>query len=92
MDSKLKNKLREIFNKHDVMGIYFGKDVNFDEYDPEIKKLPFIFHEKLSLKEFTDELHKLFQRMFSKEIVGNKTKYLKLAKEVYELLKLDKND
>ncbi len=90
MNLKLKDKLRERFNEHDLIGIYYGKGINFDEYDPEIEQLPLILHEKLSLKGFTDELHKLFQRMFSKELAGNKAKYWKLAKETYDLLKLGK--
>lgn len=87
MDSKLKAALREIFNKHDPIEIYCGKGVNFDEYDPEIKQLPLIFHKNMDLKEFADKLHKLFQKMFSPDIVGNKAKYGKLAKEAYDLLK-----
>ncbi len=87
MNRKLKNTLREIFNRHDPIGIYFGKNANFDEYDPEIRQLPLIFHKEMALKEFTDKLHKLFQRMFFPEIAGNKAKYGKLAKQIYELLK-----
>lgn len=85
METKLKNNLRAIFNKYDPMGIYSGKNVNFDEYDPEIEQLPLIFDKKLTLKEFEDRLYKLFQRMFFPEI--DKTKLKKLAKESYILLK-----
>ena len=86
MNLKLKNKLREIFNKHDIIGIYQDKDVNFDEYDPEIEQLPPLFKKTASVNVFTEKLHEVFQRMFSKEDAGNKNRYGKLAKEVYEAL------
>ncbi len=92
MDSKLKNKLRKIFNKHDPIGIYFGRNMNFDEYDPEIKQLPSIFYKARSRGKFQEEFYELFVRMFFKNIVGNKVKYKKLAKEVYDLLKVDKDE
>ena len=69
------------------MGIYFGKDVNFDEYDPEIEKIKLPLHKNLTLKEFTDQIHEIFKRMFFPEIAGNKIKYKKLAKELYDLLR-----
>ncbi len=88
---KLKNELREIFNKHDPIGIYRDKETNFDEYDPEIEQLPLVFNKTSSVKEFADKLHEIFQRMFSKETAGKKANYRELAKDVYKLL-MAKND
>lgn len=90
MNLKLKNKLREIFNKHDLIGIYQDKDTNFDEYDPEIEQLPQVFRKTVSVKEFTEKLYEVFQRMLSKEVAGNKNRYDKLAKEVHEALRAQK--
>ena len=86
MNSKLKNKLRKIFNKHDPI-IYFGKDTNFDEYDPEIEGVILRFQRSNNLKKFTEEIYNLFQKMFSQEIAGPISKYKKLAEGVYDLLK-----
>lgn len=89
MNSKLKNKLRKIFNKYDPIGIYFGKNINFDEYDPEIKGLIIRFKRSKNLNEFTYEMHNLFQKMFFPEIAGTKKRYKKLSKEVYNLFKTE---
>ena len=86
MKKKIKNGLREIFNKHDPIGIYFGKETNFDEYDPEISGVIIRFNRSKNVSEFTSEIHNLVTKMFSKEIAGEKSKYKKLAKEVYEFL------
>jgi len=37
MKKEIEDKLRKIFNKHDLAGIYLDKEVNYDEYDPEIE-------------------------------------------------------
>ncbi len=86
MNLRLRNKLRSIFNKHDPIKIYFGKKVNFDEYDPEINRVLIRFNRSRSLQDFTDELHIVFQQMFDNKIAGQKSRYKKLAKEVYTLL------
>lgn len=86
MDTKTKNKLREIFNKHDPIKIYFGKKINFDEYDPEIRLVPKAFTKSKNKKEFLEEFHQIFIVMFSKEISGPKKKYETLAREVYTFL------
>ncbi|MEK6867238.1 MAG: hypothetical protein AABX98_00300 [Nanoarchaeota archaeon] len=90
MDAKTKNKLRAIFNKHDPIKIYFGKKVNFDEYDPEIHLLPQAFRGSKNRKEFKEEVHKIFIGMFSKEIAGSRLRYEILAREVYCFLKAEK--
>ncbi|MBI2653570.1 hypothetical protein HYX02_02040 [Candidatus Woesearchaeota archaeon] len=90
MNSKLKNKLRAIFNKHDPIGIYEDEKTNFDEYDPEIERLIPRFQRSNNLNEFTQEIYDLFQKMFSPELAGPKTRYKKLAKEVYDLLRRNK--
>lgn len=87
MHLKLKNKLRELFNKYDPIGIYVGEDINFDEYDPEISGLILRFKRSRNEDEFSDELYTVFKHMFSEDIAGSKSRYTKLSKEVYNLLK-----
>jgi len=85
MNLKLRNKLRKLFNKHDPIGIYENKDVNFDEYDPEISGLIIRFKRSKNEDEFLDELYIVFKNMFSERIAGSKNRYTKLAKEIYNL-------
>ena len=85
-DFELKTELRDIFNKYNLINIYESDKVNFDEYDPEINLVLKRFKKKISLVKFTDKLHKIFIRMFGEIIAGPKSKYKKLAREVYDLL------
>tara|TARA_Y100000310_G_C20278847_1_gene621618 strand:+ start:289 stop:576 length:288 start_codon:yes stop_codon:yes gene_type:complete len=86
MNTDIKNKLRKIFNNHDPIGIYCDKETNFDEYDPEIEGLIIRFNRSKNLDDFTSKIHTVFVNMFDKDIAGPKSKYNKLAKEVYNLL------
>ena len=83
---ELKNKLRRIFNKYDQIGIYENKKVNFDECDPEIRQVLKKFKKDITLTNFTEELYKIFVKMFDKQIAGSKSKYKNLAREVYYYL------
>jgi len=83
---KLKDALRRIFNKHDLIDIYENKKINFDEYDPEIRLVLKKIKRDMTLENFTDELHKIFVKMFDERIAGPKSKYKKLSKEVYDFL------
>ena len=85
INPNLRNKIRKIFNKHDPVGIYIHKNVNFDEYDPEISGVLIRFKRSKNLKEFTDEIHNVFHNMFSNMRIP-KDNLDKLAKDVYELL------
>jgi len=86
MNSNILSNLREIFNRHDPIGIYFGKEINWDEYDPEISELLVRWRRSKNLKEFTSEIHNVFVKMFDRGIAGPKSKYEKLSKEVYNFL------
>ncbi len=86
---KLKDALRMIFNKYDLIGIYESKKINFDEYDPEIELVLKKFKRNITLGNFADELHKIFVKMFDEQIAGPKSRYKKLAKEVYDFLTKD---
>ena len=88
MDLRLKNQLRDIFNKHDVAGIYFDKKTNYDEYDPEINQLIFVLNKVNNLSQMQTILSKIFERMFWKGFVKKKDTDI-LAKELYSLLKED---
>ena len=39
MNDKTLSEMRKIMNRHDPIRIYFGKKVNFDEYDPKINEI-----------------------------------------------------
>lgn len=74
------------------MGIYFGKDTNFDEYDPEIDGLIIRFNRSKNLRKFISEVHTVFVNMFDKSIAGPKSKYRKLAKGVHTFLTSQRKD
>ena len=85
MDTKLLNEMRRVVNKYDPIKIYSGKSVNFDEYDPEIRDIYFIFKKCNSLNKFTVEVHRVFKRWFDKGIAGDKKKYVQLSKDGFKL-------
>src|SRR3989344_6993641 len=87
IDNGLMNKLRIILNKQDPIGIYFGKKVNFDEYGPEIKNIYCDFNKCKNFKEFSSLVYSVFQYWFSSDIIGSKTKYNKISKEFYTILR-----
>lgn len=86
MNNALLNGMKEVLNKHDPIGIYSGKNVNFDEYNSEIKEIYKIFKRCKNLDEFIIEIHKIFINFFKEEIVGSKEKYIKISKDIFELL------
>ena len=87
MNTKIKQRLRKIFNKHDPIGIYENDKINVDEYDPEISGLIIRFKRSKNEDEFLLEIHTLFIKMFSEDIAGSKQRYKKLAHEIYSFLK-----
>lgn len=87
LNLKIRNKLRRIFNKHDVIRIYQSDEVNFDEYDPEIKEIFNRINKFKNKSEFLKNVHLVFIKMFGKDIAGNRNKYKKLSDEVYAYLK-----
>ena len=88
INSKLMNKLRTILNKYDPMGIYFGKNVNLNEYDPEIKNIYYDFKKCKNLKEFNKLVYSVFTYWFGGDVIGNKSKYSKISNEIYPVLKI----
>ncbi len=84
--SKIRNKLRDIFNKYDVIGIGIGKE-NYDEYDPEINELIRVLDKIRSLSQMQKSLLKIFEKMFWKSIVKEE-KIRGLAKDLYDFLKV----
>lgn len=63
--------------------------MNFDEYDPEIDDILTEFKRSKNLEEFTNEVHAMFVNLFNSRIAGPRSKYGKLAGEVYEFLKVN---
>lgn len=86
MNQKLLNEMRKIVNKHDPIGIYFNKNVNFDEYDLEIIDIHNIFRKCKDVDAFTVEVYRIFKHLFSADVVGNKNKYTCLSKELFDVL------
>lgn len=86
MDEKLINGMRKILNKHDPIGIYYGKKVNYDEYDPEISEILKVYKNCKNARVFTYKVHNIFKHMFSPEIAGNQKRYAQLSKELWNLL------
>ncbi len=86
MENKLLNGMRKILNNHDPIGIYFGKDVNFDEYDSEIEDIYKIFRKCKNLDKFVIEVHKIFIKWFSSEVAGKKEEYIDLSKDLFNFL------
>lgn len=78
--------MREIVTEYDPIGIYFGKNTNFDEYDPEIEDIFAEFKQCKSLEEFTAKVYRVFQKWFGSRIAGSKEKYTAISKDFYEFL------
>lgn len=87
MGKELKDTLREILNRHDPIAIYVNKKTNFDEYDPEITRILRVYKRYKDLDGFTDQVYKIFQKMFTIEIAGNRERYVLLSKDLWNLLK-----
>lgn len=85
------SQLRAITNKIDPMGIFLDKEVNFDEYDPEIKDMLQLFLKCKDFEEFYDGVYISFINWFDEANAGEKSKYHKLSGEVYKYLKSIKN-
>ncbi len=79
------NRLREIFNRHDPVGIYMSDDVNVDEYDPEIKDVQKTFHSTVEPKKFTKDVTQVFNKWFGKGLASDSA-IENLAKDVHEYL------
>lgn len=86
MDAKLLNEMRIILNKHDPIGIYFGKKINFDEYDSEINEIHKVFQISKGIAVFIDKVHNIFKKWFTPEIAGNKKRYVMISNELFNLL------
>ena len=90
MNDKTLSEMRKIMNRHDPIRIYFGKKVNFDEYDPKINEIYKTFKKSKNLDDFTIKVHKIFQKWFSSDLAGNKEIYISLSRDLFNLL-TDKN-
>lgn len=86
----MKNELRKTFNKHDVIDIFESDEINIDEYDPEIEEVLKLKYQKLTPAEFRTKIHKIFIKLFGKNIAGPKTRYKELAEEILVLFHKEK--
>lgn len=81
-----KNKLREISNKYDLAGIYMDKEVNFNEYDPEINFILKGSKDCANLKDFEKLVRETFIKYFGRGLAFRWT-FNKLAKKIYPICK-----
>jgi hypothetical protein len=80
--SDLFDRLEKLFFDHDPIGISYVQD----EYDPEVERLlPRIAH-VTGPEQLTDEIHSIFQEMFSPEIAGPRKKYESIARDVWSVI------
>lgn len=77
-------KARKIINKYDPIHL-IGMGCPVDEYDGEVRRILDALDKVNSPKELSDLIHKIFVKMFFKEIAGPKENYQKLASELYKL-------
>jgi hypothetical protein len=75
-----KGTLREILNKQDPMGIFFGD--NTDEYGAEIESIMQVITKNPTQEELTEDIWLIFQAYFGKIEAGAKEKYSAAAKEI----------
>lgn len=84
MVSALEEEVRRIVNKHDPIGL-LKIGCPSDEYDPEIRKIMPLLMKATSREEFHDVVYHIFVQMFDKKTAGQRKKYGKLSKDIYEL-------
>lgn len=85
IDKKKFDILREIVNKHDPIHIFSGRNIN--EYDYEIEDIYHLCKRCKSIDECENHIHKTFVKWFGRDIAGDKGRYHKLAKELFNVLK-----
>lgn len=76
-------ELQEIFNKHDVSGV-FGMTKEKDEYYSEIEQMLIYLLRKTDSKELSQNLNNIFERMFDKKF--DKKRIDNLAKDVLKTI------
>ncbi len=84
MKLTLEQKVKEIVNKYDPIGL-LKMGCPADEYDPEIKKITPLLKKYVNKKDFHDKVYDVFVEMFDKKIAGFKKEYKKLSDEIYLL-------
>jgi len=87
---KLKNQYKQLYKQvasvlltHDPVGIFFGDNV--DEYDPEVSTILPKLKNCKSEKDVLELVYKEFVKWFDESIIGPKTKYKPIAKEIWEI-------
>ena len=78
----LYDELEKLFYKHDPIGISFEPD----EYDPEVELLLPRLSQVRTERELTNEIHAIFQHMFSPETAGPRKRYAPIARDTWELM------
>ncbi len=86
--SSLLTPLRNIFNKHDLIGIYYGVE-NEDEYDPEIEELLRTLKRDEDPGALSRKIYEIFVRYFSEKLAGDRKQYDGIAHEILIILRRD---
>ncbi len=84
MTKKLEERIREVINRHDPIGL-IAYGCPSDEYDPEIQKIIPKIKIAKSVLELHDSVYSIFCEMFNKNIAGNRREYRELSEELYSL-------
>ena len=77
------NKLQEIINKHDPVGLYPGAWTPDNEYDIEAKEV-LLYNTQNNFVDFSDFVKNIFIKYFGEESI-DKEKLENMAKEIYAI-------
>lgn len=89
IDQELRDLLRQIFNKHNVIDLYEDNETNFDEYDTEIDLVILRLDREMPYKKFLKLIYDIFEDMCGKGAGGSMKNYEGLAEETYKILKVN---
>jgi hypothetical protein len=83
----LRDDMRRIMNRQCFV-VPVDEDTNFDEYDPEIKRICLRFDRKMDPEEFGKIVYDVFVEMFSENCIDSyRDRVVNIAKELYDFLR-----
>jgi len=69
--------------KVDPMDLYFEKDDNFDEHDPEVRESVERLPEAKTVDDLTAVVWQVFKQFFSEELVRSPDGYRRIAQRIF---------
>jgi hypothetical protein len=79
-------KIKDIINKYNPIGIYVDTETNLDEYNPEIRLILSAFKKSKNPEGFLKKVYKIFVKMFGKKDARQFNDYTKMSDEIYGVL------